>query len=244
MQSSLTSQISPGIRSAPQTGTPGPALRDRSVGFPARPAADGFRVARRDAHEAPQHLPDLAEVEAGVQVLDEVEHIALGVAGRVPPAVAVMVDDDDLAGSTAIFQGPFRALTHIQFPAAHHSFEDSRAVHGLAEQLQLRIGGCRHRVSPGLAGTAGGASCPALSISGISRRPATAKPEGCKGAASCGGCAAASLAARPAQAVASFCCVVSVMPRVVQGELANGASFREGVSGRQIRKPHSRGCSV
>src|SRR5208283_4034152 len=52
--------------------------------------------------------------------------------------------------------------------ATHHSLEDGRAVHGLAKQLQLRIGGCRHRVSPGLAGTAGGAPCPALSISGIS----------------------------------------------------------------------------
>ena len=101
-------------------------------------------------------------------MLDEVEHVALGVAGRVPPAVAVMVDDDDLAGSTPILQGPFRALTRIEFPATHHSLEDGRAVHGLAEQLQLRIGGCRHRVSPGLAGTAGGAPCPALSISGIS----------------------------------------------------------------------------
>ena len=79
-----------------------------------------------------------------------------------------MVDDDDLAGSTPILQGPFRALTHIQFPATHHSLEDGRAVHGLAEQFQLRIGGCRHRVSPGLAGTASGAPCPALSISGIS----------------------------------------------------------------------------
>ena len=73
-----------------------------------------------------------------------------------------------LIGSTPILQGPFRALTHIQFPAAHHSLEDGRAVHGLAEQFQLRIDGCRHRVAPGLAGTAGGTPCPALSISGIS----------------------------------------------------------------------------
>jgi hypothetical protein len=83
------------------------------------------------------------------------------------------MDEATATGETAVLFAEIRQamripLTHIQFPTTHHSLEDGRAVHGLAEQLQLRISRCRHRVSPGLAGTAGGAACPALSISGIS----------------------------------------------------------------------------
>src|SRR5580658_6549677 len=100
-------------------------------------------------------------------MLDEVEYVALGAACRVPPAVAVVVDNDDLARTAPVFQGPFRALTHVQLPAAHHPLEDGRAIHCLAEQVELRISSCRHRVSPGVAGMAAGVPCPAVSMSGI-----------------------------------------------------------------------------
>jgi hypothetical protein len=96
------------------------------------------------------------------------------------------MDEATATGETAVLFAEIRQTmripTHIQFPATHHSLEDGRAVHGLAEQFQLRIGGCRHRGWPGRQ-----AGLPALSISGISPT-ATAKPEWCKGAASCGGC--------------------------------------------------------
>jgi hypothetical protein len=58
-----------------------------------------------DPHEAAEHATCLAEVQPGwVEVLDEGEDVALGLAQRIPPAAAVVVDDQDLARAVAVFQ--------------------------------------------------------------------------------------------------------------------------------------------
>ena len=57
-------------------------------------------------------------------MLDEVEDVALRLAERVPPAAAVVADDQDLAFSAAIFQRTPRALSDVELPAADHALEN------------------------------------------------------------------------------------------------------------------------
>jgi hypothetical protein len=64
-----------------------------------------------------QLLSHLPEVEAGVEVVDQVEHVALRLARRVPPAAAVLVDDQDLTVAAAVFLGAAGALVLVQSPA-------------------------------------------------------------------------------------------------------------------------------
>ncbi len=85
----------------------------------------------------PQNLPDLAEVQAAVEVLDEVENIALRLTKRVPPAVPVMGDDQELALATTIFQGAASALADIQPPAAGHALQNGGAVPELVDADQI-----------------------------------------------------------------------------------------------------------
>ena len=46
--------------------------------------------------EFAQDLADLAEIEARFEMLDKVEDVALGIALRVPPASALVVENEDL----------------------------------------------------------------------------------------------------------------------------------------------------
>ena len=126
-------------------------------------------MARRQPDEAPKHLTDCSKVQRLIEVLNQVEHIALGAAGWVPPSMAVMVDDDDLALAAAVFQGALGAFSNVQLPAADHAFQHGGAVHALPEHVQLRVRGLWHRGSPGLTGRTGRGPCPALSMPGICR---------------------------------------------------------------------------
>ena len=166
----LRCQIRPGWVAALNGGPPGPAFGRTGAGF-GRRSRDARREARNHAYEAPQHLADLAEAERRFEVPDEVEHVAFGVAGRVPPAAPVMVDDDDLALAAAVFQRPSRALARIQSPAGE-LLEHGGAAHAAPEQIQFRIAR-QHRLLSGIgAGVPGRASCPALF------RSRTARPDG------------------------------------------------------------------
>ena len=100
---------------------------------------------RNHADEAPQHVADLAEAERRFEVPHEGEHVAFGVARRVPPAAPVMVDDDDLALAAAVFQRPSRAFARIQSPTGK-LLEHGGTAHAAPEQIQFRI--VRHPCSP------------------------------------------------------------------------------------------------
>jgi hypothetical protein len=71
--------------------------------------------------------------------LHEIENVALGRALRVPPAAAIMVDDQHLALLAAIFEGTARAFPPIQTPRRRPPFEQRGAIHPSAELLELRI---------------------------------------------------------------------------------------------------------
>jgi hypothetical protein len=58
----------------------------------------------------------MTEVDPWLQPLDQSEHVALGVASRIPPAFATVVDDQDLALATAILQAELGALLPVEFP--------------------------------------------------------------------------------------------------------------------------------
>ena len=100
-------------------------------------------------------------------MLDQAKDVALGRARRIPPASALVIDDDDLARTAPAFQRPPRALALVQGPPAGRALEDDSAVHGLAERLKLRIRVVAHVSSPGAA-MAGRALCPPLSIPSLS----------------------------------------------------------------------------
>jgi hypothetical protein len=95
---------------------PLPPRGEREGRCPCPPRAEGLRKRGRDPHEAAQHAARLAEIQAGVEVPDEGEDVALAVAQRVPPAATVMVDDDDLALAAAVFEAAAATLSTVQLP--------------------------------------------------------------------------------------------------------------------------------
>jgi hypothetical protein len=70
---------------------PGKYCQASELGAPARPTA------RRDTHHPSQDPADVAEIQVGVEVLQQLEDVALGLAERIPPASSVVVDDQGLA---------------------------------------------------------------------------------------------------------------------------------------------------
>ena len=68
------------------------------------------------ADKPSQLAAHLAEIEVRIEVLHEVEDVALGRALRVPPAAAIMIDDQHLALLSAIFEGTARAFSPVQTP--------------------------------------------------------------------------------------------------------------------------------
>ena len=71
--------------------------------------------------------------------MHEVEDVALGRALRVPPAAAIMVDDQYLALLAAIFERTARAFFAVQTPRRRPPLEQRGTVHPSAELLELRI---------------------------------------------------------------------------------------------------------
>ena len=82
----------------------------------------------------------MAEIQASIEMLDEVEDIAFGFALRVPPALALVVDDENLALAAAIFEAMFRALSRINPPWRRLAFEHDGAMHFLAQLFYFRVG--------------------------------------------------------------------------------------------------------
>ena len=117
-QTALIGEVEPGGRALPQPGPGGPALVEW-LPAPALRLADQRRVGRRNPDQAAQHLAHVTEVQAGLEVLDEAEHVAFRLAERIPPAAAVMIDDQHLTLAAAILERPPGALACVQLPARH-----------------------------------------------------------------------------------------------------------------------------
>ena len=168
-----TSEIVPYRRGAPQAGPHHPARGNRLAGVVFRSGTEGLREGGHYADEPPQLPAHLAEVEVRLEVLHEVENVALGRALRVPPAAAVMVDDQYLALLAAIFEGTTRAFPPVKLPRRRPPLEQRGTVHPSAELLELRILGLHLMVLLAGARAAGRFVIPFTSPSG---EPATAKP--------------------------------------------------------------------
>jgi hypothetical protein len=72
-------------------------------------------------------------------MLHQIEHIALGGAQRIPPAVSVVVDDQDLALAAAVFQGATGAFPAIEPPADGLALEQRGAAGLTVEQVELGV---------------------------------------------------------------------------------------------------------
>ncbi len=81
----------------------------------------------------------MTEVDPRLQALDEAERIALGVAGRIPPAFTAVADDQDLALSAAILQAELGALLPVEHPGRQCTLEHDGAMHLVAQLFDFRV---------------------------------------------------------------------------------------------------------
>ena len=70
----------PGVGATTQAQSSVPALGNRSYDPPALLGARRDRIARRDTNHPSQDPTDAPEIKAGVEMLDQVEDVALGLA--------------------------------------------------------------------------------------------------------------------------------------------------------------------
>ncbi len=140
----------------------------------------------------------MAETQARVELLHQSEDVALGVAGRIPPAPAGMADDQDLAPAPPVFEAELGAFLSIQFPGRRGTLQHDRAMHLVAQFFDFGVMSCHVRSSRlsagvGLSGLRPGFA-PAL--------PADREADALQGRAERAGACDGPLAARPALAVA------------------------------------------
>src|ERR1700722_19412720 len=94
-KAALPGKIAPGRRTRPHGLPIGPTFGNGSVRDFAGPCPFGDRKARRQSREFAQALADMTEVDRWFQPLDQTEHIALGVTGRIhqplPPWLTIRI---------------------------------------------------------------------------------------------------------------------------------------------------------
>ena len=137
----------------------------------------------------------MTEVDPRLQPLNQTEHIALGVAGRIPPAFATVADDQDLALAAPVFQAEFGALLPVEHPGRQCTLEHDGAMHLVAQVFDFWVAHGRSlRLSAGawLSGL-GLLFAPAL--------PVDREAGGLQGRAERAGASRQPLAARPVLAV-------------------------------------------
>src|SRR5580700_4160021 len=135
----LPGEIAPGRRTRPHRLPIGPTFGDGSVRSFAAPCPFSDRKARREAREFAQAPANMTEVDPRLQALDETEHIALSVAGRIPPAFTAVADDQDLALSAAILQAELGALLPVEHPGRQRTLEHDGAMHLVAQLFNFRV---------------------------------------------------------------------------------------------------------
>ena len=72
-------------------------------------------------------------------MLHQVEHVSLRGTLRIPPAAAVVVDDQHLAFAATIFEGTPCALLLVQEPRRRQALQQRRAAHASLELVQLGV---------------------------------------------------------------------------------------------------------
>jgi hypothetical protein len=113
------------------TGRSGTSVRERQL--------RRLGVRRCDTDQPAEFLAHVSEVQARIEILHQVENIALGAALWIPPAVSVVVDDQDLALAAAVFQGATGAFPAIEPPAGGLALQNHSATYLTAKQLELRV---------------------------------------------------------------------------------------------------------
>jgi len=87
----------------------------------------------KDAGELAQALERLLETRTRCQTLHQIEHITLGGGiARIPPAMAIMVDDEDPAAVASIFECLSGALLSVEPPGRRQPLQ-----HGATMDLGL-----------------------------------------------------------------------------------------------------------
>ena len=132
-------EISPGVGPWRAFWLCGPAIGGRAVGEVLFPPAESLGESWGAPDEFAQDLADLAEIKARFEMLDKVEHVALGIALRVPPASALVVENEDFAASAPVFEAMFGALLAIDLPGRRLVFEERGAMDSFAQVLDLGV---------------------------------------------------------------------------------------------------------
>ena len=81
----------------------------------------------------------MAEVEARLQPLHQAEDVAARFAGRVPPSLPAVADDQDFAFSPPVLQAESGALLPVELPGWWGSLEHDGAMHLVAQFLDLSV---------------------------------------------------------------------------------------------------------
>ena len=135
----LLGQIGPGTGALLYRRLVQPPLLRRDVFALLARRTLGRLVGRGQPDQRAQLAAHLAEVEVGVEVLDQGEHVTLCAAAGIPPALALMIDDDDLALSAPVLQAVLRALRLIETEAAF--FQNHCAANRRPQLIDFRIAG-------------------------------------------------------------------------------------------------------
>jgi hypothetical protein len=153
-QSPLFDEEAPGRRAARQRPAAVPTLGNGNLRSPGAPRANGLGKRRGDADEIAQQAAGAAETQAGVEVADEAEDIAFALAQRIPPAVAVVVDDQDFARAAAVFEASAGAFRAVELPHRGQPLEQRGTAHAGLQLLNNLLVLFAHR-SALLSGSAG-----------------------------------------------------------------------------------------
>ena len=135
----MLGEISPGAGLGRALWLCGPAIGGRAVGKVLFPRAERIWESWGEPDEFAQDLADLAEIKARFEMLDKVEDVALGIALRVPPASALVVENEDLTASAPVFEAVFGALLAVDRPGRRLVFEECGAMNSFAQMLDLGV---------------------------------------------------------------------------------------------------------
>src|ERR1039458_9359376 len=72
-------------------------------------------------------------------MLDEAEDVALGLAQRIPPTAAVVVDDQDFGLAAAVFQAAAGASRAVEPPHRWQPLQQRRTTHAGLQLLDFRV---------------------------------------------------------------------------------------------------------
>lgn len=173
-------EIAPGGRAALQKGLSRPPSRGARFAKSVLALALCFGKCRCNPAKLPQNPPDVAESEASIKILDEIENIAPCLALRIPPSFAFVGDDKDFALGAPVFEAALCAFLAVEPPGRRLAFEHRGAVYGAAKLFYFWVVS-RHLPALSSSERAGRPAGLAFAFPCLIRRPA-ARRAGRKGA--------------------------------------------------------------